>query len=31
MVLTTYQRIDGGETTGDPAVIETIRHLFFHI
>ncbi len=31
MVLTTYQRIQGGETTGDPAVIEKIGTLFFHI
>lgn len=31
MVLTTYQRIEGGETSGDPAVIDKIRHLFFHI
>ncbi len=31
MVLTTYQRIEGGEVIGDPAIIETSRHLFFHI
>jgi uncharacterized protein (TIGR03083 family) len=31
MVLTTYQRIQGGEATGDPAVIDKIQHLFFHI
>jgi uncharacterized protein (TIGR03083 family) len=31
MVLTTYQRIQGGEATGDPAVIDKVRHLFFHI
>lgn len=31
MVLTTYQRFEGGETSGDPAVIDKIRHLFFHI
>jgi uncharacterized protein (TIGR03083 family) len=31
MVLTTYQRIQGGEATGDPAVIDKINHLFFHI
>lgn len=31
LVLTTYQRIQGGEVTGDPAVIDKIQHLFFHI
>jgi uncharacterized protein (TIGR03083 family) len=31
MVLTTYQRIQGGEATGDPAVIDKINHLFFQI
>lgn len=31
MVLTTYQRIEGGEVIGDPAIIEKTRHLFFHI
>lgn len=31
MVLTTYQRIQGGETSGDPAVIEQINGLFFKI
>ena len=31
MVLTTYQRIQGGETTGDPEVINKVRNLFFHI
>ena len=31
MVLTTYQRIQGGEATGDPEVIEKVRSLFFHI
>lgn len=30
-VLTTYQRFPGGETSGDPAVIDQIRHLFFKI
>lgn len=31
LVLTTYQRIEGGETSGDPEVIKKIRSLFFHI
>jgi len=31
MVLTTYQRFPGGETTGDPAVIDKARSVFFHI
>jgi uncharacterized protein (TIGR03083 family) len=31
MVLTTYQRIQGGDVTGDPAVAEKVRGLFFHI
>jgi uncharacterized protein (TIGR03083 family) len=31
MVLTTYQRIQGGETTGDPEMISKVRNLFFHI
>ncbi len=31
MVLTTYQRIQGGETSGDPKVIDKVNHLFFHI
>lgn len=31
MVLTTYQRFQGGEATGDPAVIEKVRNLFFAI
>ena len=31
MVLTTYQRIQGGETTGDPEVIDKARSVFFHI
>lgn len=30
-VLTTYQRFPGGQTSGDPGVIEQIRHLFFKI
>ncbi|HEY0753217.1 MAG TPA: hypothetical protein VGD98_04590 [Ktedonobacteraceae bacterium] len=30
-VLTTYQRFPGGETSGDPRVVEQIRHLFFRI
>jgi uncharacterized protein (TIGR03083 family) len=30
-VLTTFQRVEGGEATGDPTVIETFRHLFFRI
>ncbi|MDX1688957.1 MAG: maleylpyruvate isomerase N-terminal domain-containing protein [Candidatus Promineifilaceae bacterium] len=31
MVLTTYQRIQGGEATGDPEVIDKVRNLFFNI
>ncbi|HSM57852.1 MAG TPA: maleylpyruvate isomerase family mycothiol-dependent enzyme [Candidatus Sulfomarinibacteraceae bacterium] len=31
MVLTTYQRIEGGEATGDPEVIDAARNAFFHI
>lgn len=31
MVLTTYQRIEGGEATGDPKVIDQARHVFFRI
>jgi hypothetical protein len=31
MVLTTYQRVEGGEATGDPEVIDQVRHLFFRI
>jgi uncharacterized protein (TIGR03083 family) len=31
MVLTTYQRFDGGETTGDSEAIKKIRNAFFHI
>jgi hypothetical protein len=30
-VLTTFQRFPGGETTGDPKVIDTVRHMFFRI
>jgi len=30
-VLTTYQRFPGGKTSGDPKVIDQIRHLFFRI
>src|SRR6266705_3540312 len=30
-VLTTYQRFPGGETSGDPKVIDQVRHLFFKI
>jgi len=30
-VLTTFQRIEGGEATGDPKVIDQVRHLFFRI
>ncbi len=30
-VLTTYQRFPGGETSGDPKVVEQSRHLFFRI
>lgn len=30
-VLTTYQRFPGGETSGDPQVIEQVRHMFFRI
>jgi len=30
-VLTTYQRFPGRETSGDPKVIDEIRHLFFRI
>jgi uncharacterized protein (TIGR03083 family) len=31
MVLTTYQRFDAGEASGDPEVIEKVRNLFFAI
>jgi uncharacterized protein (TIGR03083 family) len=30
-VLTTFQRFPGGETSGDPKVIDQIRHMFFRI
>ena len=30
-VLTAFQRFPGGETSGDPKVIDQIRHLFFRI
>ncbi len=30
-VLTTYQRFPGGETSGDPKVIDQVRHMFFRI
>jgi uncharacterized protein (TIGR03083 family) len=30
-VLTSFQRFPGGETSGDPKVIDQIRHLFFRI
>jgi uncharacterized protein (TIGR03083 family) len=30
-VLTTFQRFPGGETSGDPQVVDRIRHLFFRI
>lgn len=31
MVLTTYQRIEGGDTSGDDEVIDKARTVFFHI
>lgn len=31
MVLTTYQRFQGGEAKGDPEVIDTARNVFFSI
>jgi len=31
LVLTAYQRFQGGEATGDPDVIEKVRNLFFTI
>jgi uncharacterized protein (TIGR03083 family) len=31
MVLTTYQRFEGGETSGDPEVIKKVRTVFFSI
>jgi uncharacterized protein (TIGR03083 family) len=30
-VLTTFGRMEGGEATGDPQVIDKVRHLFFRI
>jgi uncharacterized protein (TIGR03083 family) len=30
-VLTSFQRFPGGDTSGDPQVVEQIRHLFFRI
>ncbi|WIG61907.1 MAG: hypothetical protein OJF49_004656 [Ktedonobacterales bacterium] len=30
-VLTTFGRIEGGEASGDPQVIEKVQHLFFRI
>jgi hypothetical protein len=30
-VLTTFQRIEGGEAIGDPKVIDKVRHMFFRI
>jgi uncharacterized protein (TIGR03083 family) len=30
-VLTVFQRFPGGETSGDPEVIDKVRHLFFRI
>jgi hypothetical protein len=30
-VLTCFQRFPGGETSGDPKVIEQVRHVFFRI
>jgi uncharacterized protein (TIGR03083 family) len=30
-VLTAFQRIEGGETSGDPQIIDQVRHLFFRI
>lgn len=30
-VLTSFQRFPGGETSGDPQVIDRVRHLFFRI
>jgi uncharacterized protein (TIGR03083 family) len=31
LVLTAYQRIEGGEASGDPEAIKTVRRLFFTI
>lgn len=30
-VLTAFQRMEGGEASGDPQVIEKVRHLYFRI
>jgi hypothetical protein len=30
-VLTTFQRIEGGDAIGDPKVIGKVRHMFFRI
>jgi uncharacterized protein (TIGR03083 family) len=30
-VLTSFQRFPGGETSGDPVLIDKVRHLFFRI
>jgi uncharacterized protein (TIGR03083 family) len=30
-VLTTFQRFPGGETSGDPKVVDQVRHMFFRI
>jgi uncharacterized protein (TIGR03083 family) len=30
-VLTSFQRFPGGETSGDPQVVDRVRHLFFRI
>jgi hypothetical protein len=30
-VLTTFQRIEGGEARSDPKVIDIVRHMFFRI
>jgi hypothetical protein len=30
-VLTSFKRFPGGSTSGDPAVIEKVRNLFFSI
>lgn len=30
-VLTTFQHFPGGETSGDPKVIDQVRHMFFRI
>lgn len=30
-VLTSFQRFPGGETSGDPQVVATVRHMFFRV